>query len=174
MESEKVHPITALDTSVIIAGLFSWHVHHEAAAAELAEILSESGKVVLPLQALVEAYSVMTRLPSPHRLSAKDALAALEGSFRQRTIVVGLEGDEVWELVEDLCRHQIAGGASYDGVIASCARKGVRRRSLPSTEPISKGSEAWASRSWFRARQHRPASSGLSEAFVSHREPTVS
>jgi predicted nucleic acid-binding protein len=72
----------------------------------------------------------MTRLPSPHRLSVKDALAVLEGSLRQRTIVVGLDGEEAWELIEELSQRQIAGATSYDGLIAACARKGGAQRIL--------------------------------------------
>ena len=97
VESEEVRRATALDASVIVAGLLSSHEHHAPAAAELAALLTEPGDVILPLQALVEAYSVMTRLPSPHRLSAKNALAVLVGSLRQRTQVVGLAGEEAWE-----------------------------------------------------------------------------
>jgi predicted nucleic acid-binding protein len=130
VESEKVRRVTALDTSVIVAGLLSSHEHHAPAAAELAAVLAEPGDIILPLQALVEAYSVLTRLPSPYRLSAKDALSVLEGSLRQRTLVVGLDGEEAWELIKSFIQRQIAGATSYDGLIAACARKGGARRIL--------------------------------------------
>jgi predicted nucleic acid-binding protein len=130
VESKEARRATALDASVIVAGLLSSHEHHGPAAAELAALLSEPGDVILPLQALVEAYSVMTRLPSPHRLSAKDALAVLERSLRQRTIVVGLDGEEAWELIQGLSQRQIAGATSYDGLIVACARKGGAQRIL--------------------------------------------
>jgi len=128
--SEKAEGATALDASVIVAGLLSSHEHHGPAAAELAALLAGPGGVILPLQALVEAYSVMTRLPSPHRLSVKDALTILERSLRQRTTIVGLDGEEAWELIEDLSQRQIAGATSYDGLIAACARKGGAQRIL--------------------------------------------
>ncbi|HZF10744.1 MAG TPA: PIN domain-containing protein [Thermoanaerobaculia bacterium] len=130
MESKQGRPVTALDASVIVAGLLSSHEHHEPAAAALTALLTEPGDVILPLQALVEAYSVMTRLPSPHRLSAKDALAVLDRSLRQRTVVVELDGEEAWQLIEGLSQRQIAGATSYDGVIAACARKGGAQRIL--------------------------------------------
>ena len=130
VEGEEKPVTTALDASVIIAGVLAWHEHHEAAAAELTALLSGPTEIILPLQALVEAYSVMTRLPSPHRLSAKDALDVLDGSLKQRTIVVGLEGEEGWELIGDLSRRQIAAATSYDGLIVSCALKGHAQRIL--------------------------------------------
>lgn len=124
MASNKHPPIVALDTSVIVAGLLSWHEQHGAAAAELVALLEKPDKIVLPLQSLVEAYAVMTRLPPPHRLSAKNALTILEESFRSHSTIVGLDGEEGWALIRDLGQRTIAGGASYDGLILACARKG--------------------------------------------------
>jgi predicted nucleic acid-binding protein len=121
---------TALDTSVILAGLLGWHERHRVASAVLSSLLESEGRIVLPLQSLVEAYSVMTRLPAPHRLSPGSALRILEGSLRGRVIVVGLEGDEGWRCLEDLVRSSIAGGTSYDGLILACARKGDAKRIL--------------------------------------------
>ena len=74
--------------------------------------------------------SLYRRWSKPTRLSAKDALAIPERSLRQRTIVVGLDGEEAWELIESLSQRQIAGGTSYDGLIAACARKGGAQRTL--------------------------------------------
>jgi predicted nucleic acid-binding protein len=129
MES-KVPAVTALDTSVIVSGLLSWHERHEVASTALVQLLESEGVVVLPVHALVEAYAVMTRLPPPHRLSAKDAVAILDGSFRHRSILVGIEGDEGWDLIVDLSQRSIAGGTSYDGLILTCARKGGAQRLL--------------------------------------------
>jgi predicted nucleic acid-binding protein len=128
--SEETQRAAALDASVIVAALLAAHEHHRPAAAELQALLAEPGDVILPLQALVEAYSVMTRLPSPYRLSPKDALTILERSLRQRTIVVGLDGEEAWGLIKGLSQSQIAGATSYDGLIAACARKGGAQRLL--------------------------------------------
>lgn len=130
MESEEAQRATALDASVVVAALLASHEHHGPAAAELGALLAEPGDVILPLQALVEAYSVMTRLPSPHRLSPKAALTILERSLRQRTIVVELDGEEAWGLIEGLSQRQIAGATSYDGLIAACAHKGGAQRIL--------------------------------------------
>jgi predicted nucleic acid-binding protein len=130
MASDPLHPATALDTNVVIAGLLSWHEHHEAAVAQLIALLESRSAIILPLQALVEAYSVMTRLPPPHRLSSQDAVEALEGSLRGRVTLVGLDGDEGWGLIADLGRRSIAGGTAHDGLILACARKGGARRLL--------------------------------------------
>ena len=130
MESERASSITAIDTSVIVSGLLSWHEEHAAASAALAELLGSGSEAILPLHSLIEAYAVMTRLPPPHRLSAKDALDLLEGSFQSRSNLVGLAGNEGWDLLRELSRRNLIGGASYDSLILASARKGGARRLL--------------------------------------------
>ncbi len=130
MGRSRVPPVTALDTSVLVAGLLSWHKYHEAAAAALSDLLESQAAVVLPVHSLVEAYAVMTRLPPPNRLSAKEAFEILEGSLRSRFTLVGLEGDEAWGLIGDLSRRPIVGGTTYDALILACAQKGGAHRIL--------------------------------------------
>lgn len=71
---------------------------------------------------LVEAYSVLTRLPPPHRLAYSEALALLEGNWGALGIVA-LTGDEYWRLLREAPDDGIGGGRTYDAVIAACARK---------------------------------------------------
>src|SRR6184192_3362205 len=61
-------PRFLLDTSCLVAAVCSWHMHHEATAAEISRRLSRGEEPVMAAPALVEAYAVLTRLPAPHRL----------------------------------------------------------------------------------------------------------
>lgn len=119
---------TALDTSILVAGLLSWHEHHRAASSLLVDLLESSETIILPLHALAETYAVMTRLPAPHRLSPRDALQILERSLKARATVVGLDGEEGWHCLGNLVQAAIAGGTSYDGLILASARKGQATR----------------------------------------------
>jgi predicted nucleic acid-binding protein len=130
METDLPQVTTALDTNVIVAGLLSWHEHYEVASAQLIGLLESRTEIVLPLPALVEAYSVMTRLPPPRRLASKNALEILNRSFRQRVTLVGLDGNEGWDLIEDIGQRSITGGTAHDGMILACARKGGAGRLL--------------------------------------------
>ncbi len=65
---------------------------------------------------------MLTRLPSPYRLSAIDALAVLERNW-STTETVTLTDAESWRVVKQLAEAGVAGGRVYDGVIAECARK---------------------------------------------------
>ncbi|HYL05691.1 MAG TPA: PIN domain-containing protein [Thermoanaerobaculia bacterium] len=112
----------ALDTSVVIAALLSWHESHEAAAAALEAALADAAGAVLPLPALVEAYAVMTRLPAPHRLRPSDAAEILSASLGGRVRLVTLSEADAWPLITSLADTGIAGGRTYDAFIAACAR----------------------------------------------------
>jgi predicted nucleic acid-binding protein len=121
-----------MDTSVIVAALLGWHEDHEVARKALDRSLTAE-RLVLPAPTLIEAYAVMTRLPSPHRLSPADAAALLRDTFAE-VAIVALDGDEVWQLIERLESSHIAGGRSYDGHILACARKAGARKLLTLNE----------------------------------------
>lgn len=114
---------TALDTSVIIPALLAWHEHHGAALPVVSRALAERGPAIVPLPALIEAFAVLTRLPAPWRLRPMDAHRLLEGTFRGKALLVGLDGDEAWELLDDALPRGVSGGATYDAHIAACAIK---------------------------------------------------
>jgi toxin FitB len=117
----------ALDTSVVIAGLLSWHESHEAAAIALEAALADAAGTVLPLPVLVEAYAVMTRLPSPHRLRPRDAVETLN-TFKGCSRLVSLGETEAWQLVASLAAAGVSGGRAYDALIAACARAASSQR----------------------------------------------
>jgi predicted nucleic acid-binding protein len=60
--------IVAVDSSVLIAALVAWHEHHEPAARNIRTLLQDR-TLLLPQHAIIETYSVLTRLPSPHRIA---------------------------------------------------------------------------------------------------------
>ncbi len=129
-DETTIAPSTALDASILVAALLSWHERHGAASGLLTELLESGERIILPLHALAETYSVMTRLPAPHRLSPRDALQVLERTLRARASVIGLNGEEGWHCLGDLVRSSISGGTTYDGLILASARKGQATRIL--------------------------------------------
>jgi predicted nucleic acid-binding protein len=116
----------AVDTSVVVAALLGWHEDHAPARAALEAGLA-AGRLIVPAPVPVEAYSVMTRLPAPHRISPADAVALLGDTFRDVT-VIALEPKEIWTLLAWLDERKIAGGRAYDGHILACSKKGRARR----------------------------------------------
>ncbi len=103
----------AVDTSVVVAALCAWHADHASACAAIV------GGVRLPAHCLIESYSVLTRLPPPHRLDADDARDLLRSSFPDDPIT--LDGGSHAALVVRMSDAGVAGGAAYDALIGFTA-----------------------------------------------------
>jgi predicted nucleic acid-binding protein len=108
----------------MVAAVCAWHPHHEPAASEIERHLELGEPMVLAAPAVVESYAVLTRLPPPHRISPADALALLEGSFMDVGRTVALEADGYRTLLRAAPGAGVAGGRTYDAVIAACAVAG--------------------------------------------------
>ena len=120
--------MTAVDSSVVIAGLLSWHEFHKRALPALEKAMA-ARRLLIPFPALVESYSVMTRLPSPHRLRPEIAHQLLHDSFSGARIV-GLSPRKAWTFLGNCVASATAGGRVYDAVIASAAIEAHARELL--------------------------------------------
>jgi predicted nucleic acid-binding protein len=112
----------AVDSSVIIAALLSWHEFHTRAFNALEKAIA-SGRLLVPMAALVESYSVMTRLPSPHRLRPEVAHQLLHDSFRDAQIAA-VSPKKAWTFLGECATGGTVGGRVYDAVIAHSALEG--------------------------------------------------
>jgi predicted nucleic acid-binding protein len=103
---------TTADTSVLVAAFASWHEHHTT-AREAIERLD-----VVVAHCLLETYSVLTRLPAPHRIAPDDASTYLEMALGKHPIA-SLSAAEQRTLVSTCAERGIAGGSIYDALIAA-------------------------------------------------------
>lgn len=90
--------------------------------AELDARLDAGEEMTLAGPSVVESFAVLTRLPVPYRLSAHDARALIVANFVERAEVVALEAIQYRDLLGRALALGVAGGQSYDLVIAECAR----------------------------------------------------
>ena len=111
------------DTSCMVAAVSSWHDHHERARREIENRLQRKERMIVAGPALIEAYSVLTRLPSPHRISPTDAWSLLDGNFVRGAKIATLGPSNYKTLLRGVPAAGISGGRIYDAVIAACARK---------------------------------------------------
>ena len=93
-----------------MAALSAWHEQHDTAAQALETVHA------LPAHVLLEAYSVLTRLPSGLAVPAAAAASVLTGRFSQ--LPLRLSDAERGALLQRLSAAGVAGGASYDAVVA--------------------------------------------------------
>jgi predicted nucleic acid-binding protein len=106
--------LIALDTSVAVAAFATWHELHDAALSAL------DRRPQLPGHVALETYSVLTRLPPPHRASPVLVRGFLDSNFDPPYLT--LPGDRIAALVGELASAGITGGAAYDALIAAVAK----------------------------------------------------
>ena len=103
----------AADTSLVVAAFASWHECHESARRAL-----DSGLRLIEHCAL-ETYSVLTRLPPPHRTSGEVVRDFLAARFPQPFLRLN---DQAYKnFVLGLPDHGVTGGAAYDALVAATA-----------------------------------------------------
>jgi predicted nucleic acid-binding protein len=106
--------LIAVDTSVVVAGFASWHEGHSAGREALKR------RPRLPAHVALEVYSVLTRLPPPHRTAPGVVVSFLRDRFRSP--VLTLPAEEHLQLLQTAVDRGITGGALYDGLVAATAR----------------------------------------------------
>ncbi|MDP2624367.1 MAG: PIN domain-containing protein, partial [Actinomycetota bacterium] len=103
-----------LDTSVVVAAFATWHEAHDVAVGALAD------DPRLPAQVAVEAYSVLTRLPHPHRVPGPIAAQYLDRAFPPTTRLP-VPRDIHAALPGRCAGLGIEGGSVYDALVAAIA-----------------------------------------------------
>ena len=103
----------AADTSLVIAAFASWHESHEAARRAL------DGGLRLIEHCALETYSVLTRLPPPHRTSGDVVRDFLEARFPQPLLRLNAKAHKSFIL--GLPDRGVTGGAAYDALVAATA-----------------------------------------------------
>lgn len=103
----------AADTSLIVAAFASWHESHEAARRAL------DGGLRLIEHCALETYSVLTRLPPPHRTSGKVVRDFLTVRFPQPFLRLSEQAYK--DFILGLPDQGITGGAAYDALVAATA-----------------------------------------------------
>ena len=104
----------APDTSVLIAGFATWHEGHESAVRAL------NRGVHLIGQTAFETYSVLTRLPPPHRVDAVVVSAYLAGITSSSYLTLDAESHR--DLINQLAVLGVTGGPTYDALIGWTAK----------------------------------------------------
>jgi predicted nucleic acid-binding protein len=105
--------LIAVDTSIVVAAFATWHERHSAARA----IVDDGARLVAHCG--LESYSVLTRLPAPHRAPSDVVAAFLENRFPDGWL--SLPSKACAALVPRLTHAGISGGATYDALVGAAA-----------------------------------------------------
>jgi predicted nucleic acid-binding protein len=106
--------VIAVDTSVVVAAFATWHERHEAARSVV-----DKG-VRLIAHCGFESYSVLSRLPPPHRAAPDIIHEFLKARFRAPWLTLSAADAEA--LVSTLVANGMTGGATHDAIVARTAR----------------------------------------------------
>jgi predicted nucleic acid-binding protein len=104
-----------VDTSAAVALVVDGHEGHDAAHAFIGR-----RRIGLAGHAAFETFSVLTRLPAPHRRSARAVAALLDATFPATRF---LSPDRSAALVRSFGASGIAGGSVYDALVAAVAEE---------------------------------------------------
>ncbi|MBS1836072.1 MAG: PIN domain-containing protein [Actinobacteria bacterium] len=103
-----------LDASAAVPLLVTSHVAHRSVSAALGDRAA-----ALAGHALHETYAVLTRLPGDARVAPADAVRLLRERFESAAL---LDSRSVRSAPAVLAAAGVAGGATYDGLVALAAR----------------------------------------------------
>jgi len=105
--------VKAVDSSVVVAAFASWHEHHAIARKAIAS------RPRLVAHAALESYSVLTRLPPPHRAQPSIVHTFITERFTDPFLTLSETGYQ--ELLATVAASHILGGPTYDALIAFTA-----------------------------------------------------
>jgi predicted nucleic acid-binding protein len=105
----------AVDTSVAVPLLVASHEAHQAV-----RLWAADRSLVLSGHALVETYSVLTRLPGDARVAPADAVMLIDENFASSLV---LSPDAASGAHRSLARLGISGGGTYDALVAMAAHE---------------------------------------------------
>lgn len=103
-----------MDSSVAVAAFSEWHPRHEAAHRALV-----GARIGIVAHAAFETYSVLTRLPEPHTMSADVVREWIDDTFGDRWLGLAVTGQRL--ALSELEPRGISGGAVYEGLIGITA-----------------------------------------------------
>ena len=112
-----------IDTSVIIAALVNSHPEHKRSVSWLQKAVNKKIQAFISVHSLIETYSVLTSLPLSPRISPELALELIKKNLLDNFKVVTYDKNDYMELLKNLRKNNISGGASYDGLILKAAGK---------------------------------------------------
>lgn len=101
------------DSSVVVAAFAPWHEAHSVAARAIRDVDR------LPAHVVLETYSLLTRLPQPHRAPASVVREFLARDFPRPPLTIPPKA--YGDLLRRLAEGGITGGGAYDALIAAVA-----------------------------------------------------
>jgi predicted nucleic acid-binding protein len=114
---------TLFDTSLLIAALVESHPMHEKAFPWLKQAKEKKFELFVASHTLAELYAVLTTLPIKPRISANSAWKLIHENIDGIGKIVSLTPSEYFSTIKRISELGLAGGITYDALIAKVAEK---------------------------------------------------
>jgi len=126
-----------LDTSCIVALLTEDHAFHEATRTEWERLRAQNVQLVVSCHALLESFSVLTRMPPPYYRSPEEADRLLQENFGSDAAIPGVTNQPLapwhqWQRPDEMRNANSGAGTDLDWLLAgeSGLRNGVGVRAI--------------------------------------------
>ena len=111
------------DTSVLVAAFVNAHPKHANCLPWLQKVKKKEIEGIISVHSLIETYSILTKLPLSPRINPALALSLIKENILEDFELVTYGKKDYINLLDELSSGNIAGGASYDGLILNAAKK---------------------------------------------------
>jgi predicted nucleic acid-binding protein len=114
---------TLFDTSVIIAALVEVHPMHQRAFPWLKQAKEKNFELIVAGHTVAELYAVLSTLPTKPRISPAVAWKLIHENVETVAKIVPLTAVEYSSTIKTISEMGLAGGITYDALIAKVAEK---------------------------------------------------
>jgi len=111
------------DTSVIIAAIVEAHEAHSRCFPWLRRAKSGEIEMVVSCHTLAEVYAVLTSMPVSPKISPAMAMKLIHDNIEATATLVPLSAKDFGHVLKRLEMFGLAGGITYDALIARVAEK---------------------------------------------------
>lgn len=105
-----------IDSSIIISAVHFNHPLHPVSANWMENNL-DLHDLITSHHSVLEAYAVLTRLPSDLRVTPTEARDIIKGSIFEHVQIADFSSYQMWDILESIIEKPAIGGQSYDGFI---------------------------------------------------------
>jgi len=106
-----------------VAAFVNAHPRHANCLPWLQKVKKKEIEGIISVHSLIEIYSILTKLPLSPRINPALALNLIKENILEDFELVTYGKKDYINLLNELSSGNIAGGASYDGLILSAAKK---------------------------------------------------
>ena len=118
------------DTSVLVAALVESHPMHKRSFPWLKQAIAKEFDMIVAAHTIAELYAVLSTFPIKPRISPLIARKLISENIETVAEIISLTSREYISVIKQISELGLAGGITYDALIAKVAQKSKVERLL--------------------------------------------